>query len=112
MEPALRDSRARNESERDMKKKIVIEVDVRVLSLLGVIDDPVVVIMSLIDHAQQGVYRPGAWEREWLIQAFGDLWTEKLVAGDPYGRPGCQGVFEKPDPKQYVRRLPSKGKKI
>jgi hypothetical protein len=46
------------------------------------------VVSKLIDHAQQGVYRPGAWERAWLEQAFGDDWIENLEPGDPYGRPG------------------------
>lgn len=36
-------------------------------------------VAVLIDHAQQGVYRPGAWEREWLCQAFGYDWPERLV---------------------------------
>jgi len=40
------------------------------------------VIGKLIDHAQQGVYRPGAWERGWLCQAFGDDWIE-FVEPDP-----------------------------
>jgi hypothetical protein len=35
-------------------------------------------VAVLIDHAQQGVYRPGSWERPWLMQAFGDEWLERL----------------------------------
>lgn len=54
------------------------------------------VVLRLIDHAQQGVYRPGAWERNWLMQAFGDDWTEHLESGDPYGRKGCDGIFQRP----------------
>jgi len=54
------------------------------------------VVAKLIDHAQQGVYRPGAWEREWLMQAFGDDWTESLERGDPYGRPGENLMFNRP----------------
>lgn len=46
------------------------------------------VVIELLDHAQQGVYRPGSWERPWLQQAFGDTWERYLepdterVAGD------------------------------
>jgi hypothetical protein len=36
------------------------------------------VILQLIDHAQQGVYRPGAWERGWVMQAFGDAFVEQI----------------------------------
>ena len=36
------------------------------------------VLGQLADHAQQGVYRPGAWERDWLIQAFGDEWLARV----------------------------------
>jgi hypothetical protein len=54
------------------------------------------VIGQLIDHARQGVYRPGAWERDWLRQAFGDDWTEYLEPGDPYGRANCENIFQRP----------------
>ncbi len=40
------------------------------------------VMGKLIDHVQQGVYRPGAWERDWLCQAFCDEWLER-VEPDP-----------------------------
>jgi hypothetical protein len=40
------------------------------------------VLMELADHAQQGVYRPGSWERPWLVQAFGDYFLER-VETDP-----------------------------
>lgn len=36
------------------------------------------VLAELADHAQQGVYRPGAWERAWLCKAFGFDWLERL----------------------------------
>lgn len=62
-----------------MTKRITIEVDDTVYALLEVLtrgdytpDSVEGVISQLIDHAQQGVYRPGAWERDWLRQAFGD----------------------------------------
>src|SRR5260370_9253210 len=53
------------------------------------------VVLRLIDHAQQGVYRPGAWEREWLCQAFGSDWIQYLEPGDPYGRPNSP-MFQRP----------------
>ena len=36
------------------------------------------VLATLADHAQQGVYRPGAWERDWVTQAFGDQWLTRV----------------------------------
>jgi len=53
------------------------------------------VLIELADHAQQGVYRPGSWERPWLIQAFGydfedrlEPDTDRLVGGRAvYARP-------------------------
>jgi hypothetical protein len=54
------------------------------------------VVARLIDHVQQGIYRPGAWERDWLCQAFGHEWLEQLVPGDPYGRAGCEALFQRP----------------
>lgn len=56
------------------------------------------VIFELIDHAQQGVYRPGAWEREWLCQAFGYDWLERL---EPDTRPDMLSgdgrvIFDRP----------------
>jgi hypothetical protein len=62
------------------------------------VPDPAQVIYQLTDHAQQGVYRPGAWEREWVCQAFGYDWTERLV---PDTRPEMLSgdgrvIFERP----------------
>lgn len=56
------------------------------------------VVATLIDHAQQGVYRPGSWERGWLIQAFGDEWLSQLEPGDPYGRDDERAgrIFQRP----------------
>jgi hypothetical protein len=54
------------------------------------------VIGALIDHAQQGVYRPGSWERGWLCQVFGGDWTAHLDPGDPWGRVGGEAFFERP----------------
>lgn len=41
-------------------------------------DDVAGVIYKLLDHADQGIYRAGAWEREWLCRAFGYDWLEKM----------------------------------
>lgn len=82
-------------------RKITIEVSDTVYHLLEVltkgeyapktVED---VVATLIDHAQQGVYRPGAWEREWLQSVF-QGWEEHLEAGDPYG--GSDGsMFRRP----------------
>lgn len=46
-------------------------------------DDPVKdVLYELADHAQQAVYRSGAWEREWICQALGYDWLANLES-DP-----------------------------
>jgi hypothetical protein len=58
------------------------------------------VVTGLVDHAQQGVYRPGAWEREWLVQAFGSDFEDNLELGDPYGRSGMDAIFQRPKTKQ------------
>jgi hypothetical protein len=96
-------------------KKITVEVSDTVYQLLEVLSQgrakPKVedVVLQLIDHAQQGVYRPGAWEREWLMQAFGPDWIEHLEGGDPYGREGCEDIFNRPATK---RRSPQKGRHL
>jgi hypothetical protein len=46
------------------------------------------VVETLIDHASQGVYRPGAWEREWTAQVFGYDFVDKLEPGDPFWADG------------------------
>lgn len=42
-------------------------------------------VAELLDHVQQGVYRSGAWEREWLIQCFGEEAVQRAYesAEDP-----------------------------
>lgn len=55
------------------------------------------IIERLCDHAQQGVYRPGAWERNWLTQVFPlTQWEANLEPGCPYGRPDCEHLFVRP----------------
>ncbi len=56
----------------------------------GLADVPAVLV-ELADHVQQGVYRPGAWEREWLCQALGYGWLERLEPD-----PEHPDVFERP----------------
>lgn len=75
-----------------------------VFSLLSVLGKPQDVVEQLIDHAQQGVYRPGAWEREWLCQCFGYDWINNLQPGDPYGRPNCDHIFQKPQQQKKKGR--------
>jgi Arc/MetJ-type ribon-helix-helix transcriptional regulator len=89
-----------------MTRKITVEVSDVVCNLLEVLtkgeyataSDVEGVVRQLIDHAQQEVYRPGAWERQWLMQAFGDGWIEHLERGDPYDRnaEGSAAVFRRP----------------
>lgn len=80
-------------------RKIILEISPTVFALLATLNpngDVTEVILTLIDHAQQGVYRPGAWERGWLHQAFGDDFEAKLEPGDPHGRPDCEHIFQRP----------------
>jgi hypothetical protein len=92
-----------------VRKRITVDIDNTVYALLEALtrgayaaESVEDVILRLIDHAQQGVYRRGAWERDWLCQAFGDDWTAYLEPGDPYGRPDCEDVFERP--KRWKKR--------
>jgi hypothetical protein len=55
------------------------------------LDDVAAVLVELADHAQQGVYRPGAWERDWLCQAFGFAWLGRLEPD-----PEHPDLFERP----------------
>jgi hypothetical protein len=67
--------------------KITLNIPPIRVALLATLDESgsvKAVVEKLIDHAQQGVYRPGAWEREWLIQAFGDDFISKLEPGSPW----------------------------
>jgi hypothetical protein len=52
--------------------QIKLEIDDvvgRLLATLSGNNSAESVVAALIDHASQGVYRPGAWEREWVIQS-------------------------------------------
>lgn len=88
-------------------KAITIELDEIVYGLLEVLtrsrygpESVEAVVDQLIDHTQQGIYRPGSWEREWLRQVFGEDWIEHLEPGDPYGHPNCELLFRRPKPRR------------
>ncbi len=55
------------------------------------VEDVAAVLVELADHAQQGVYRPRAWERGWLCQALGYGWLERLEPD-----PEHPDIFERP----------------
>jgi hypothetical protein len=86
-------------------KTVTLQISDTVYALLQVLTRPEHgpatvegVIHQLIDHAQQGVYRPGAWERGWLEASFGMDWQKFLQPGDPYGNAGCEHIFQQPKP--------------
>jgi len=72
------------------KQSITVELDdetIRYLAVLGkstAVPDggPAEVLAHLACSAADGVRRPGAWERNWVIQCFGDDWAESMRA-DP-----------------------------
>jgi hypothetical protein len=78
----LEDIASKLESVLEPPREGVQEVTVRLLAehfeRLSVLGPPGDVLEALADHAQQGVYRPGAWERRWLAQVFGTEWTAEL----------------------------------
>lgn len=78
------------------KLRITLELNFTTEQLLRVLGDPKQVIEQLVDHAQQGVYRPGAWERQWVEQVFGDEFVSRLEAGDPFNREGGEAMFQRP----------------
>ena len=82
---------------------VTLELSQRVADLLTVLtvgkyapDDLHGVITELIDHAQQGVYRPGAWERPWLERAFGDEWHDGLEPDTDRKTGDGRVVFDRP----------------
>jgi hypothetical protein len=79
--------------------KLSLDIPPKVAALLSTLDedgDVEAVVLQLIDHAQQGVYRPGAWERGWIEQAFGSDFQIRLEPGDPFGRAECDHLFQRP----------------
>src|SRR5437773_2526922 len=74
--------------------RISLNVDQDVVKLLKVLSptgNVKEVLEELIDHAQEGVYRPGSWERRWIIQAFGDDFQKRLETW-----PDMPGNFQRP----------------
>lgn len=83
--------------------KLTLELSQRVADLLTVLttgryapDDLPGVIMKLIDHAQQGVYRPMANERDWLERVFGDEWQAALEPDTDRTAADGRIVFDRP----------------
>lgn len=85
--------------------EITIRISGETAARLAVLADPAGfgpvtvegVIAELIDHAQQGVYRPGAWERGWLCQAFGEDWLARVEPDDrPERMSGGDVIFDRP----------------
>jgi hypothetical protein len=64
--------------------EVTVTLPVKVAQRLGVLAERhgvsgvADVLATLADHAQQGVYRPGAWERAWVMQVFGDEWLARV----------------------------------
>lgn len=66
-----------------MKKPttLTIEVSAQELAALRVLNergDAQCTLVELVGRVVDGVTRPGAWERAWLEQAFGEAWQERL----------------------------------
>ena len=73
--------------------KVTIELSESTLQLLAVLGDdgqPEGALLELAARAADGVCRPGSWERQWLFQAFGDQWEQRL----------------EPDPRAQWRQRP------
>ena len=79
---------------------LTIQVDEVVARLLAVLDEDrsaESTLSTLANHAAQGVYRPGAWERDWIEHVFhGPYWHKRMEPGCPFGRVNCEGIFERP----------------
>ncbi len=80
---------------------VTLALSPRWVTLLAVLSEdghgPVeTVIYQLIDHAQQGVYRPGSWERGWLTQAFGYDWQSRLEPDTDDTTADGRVVFQRP----------------
>jgi len=82
--------------------KITVTIGEREEKLLGVLVNetegmPAIesVIERLLDHVQQAIYRPGAWERRWLLQCIGDYWLAN-VEPDPESMTDGRMIFDRP----------------
>ena len=82
--------------------EITLNLDDETMERLAVLAEPgwgvSEVVGLLVDHAQQGVYRPGAWERGWLCQAFGYDWIAKVEPDDDPRHLSSDGgiIFDRP----------------
>jgi hypothetical protein len=77
---------------------VTVQLHPRVAALLSVLIGPDTgladlqgVLLEIVDHVQQGVYRPGSWERGWLEAALGSDWQARLEPepGTPFERPAA-----------------------
>ena len=62
-------------------KKITVEIMESSYELLKSLDENnkvEKVIETLCEHAADGVRRSGAWERNWVIQCFGDDFESRM----------------------------------
>lgn len=64
---------------------ITLTLSAETAALLSVLIDPAYALDSLEDvtgrllsHARDGVLRPGAWERDWLVSVFATDWIDRL----------------------------------
>lgn len=66
------------------RRPVTLELDEETIAYLQVLTDEVAhpalkdVLEHLAHSAADGVMRPGAWERAWVQQCFGDEWESKL----------------------------------
>jgi hypothetical protein len=63
--------------------RLILDLDDKVLERLNVLGSPIEVLVTLADHAQQGVYRPASWERNWLAAVYPIEDWEHKVERDP-----------------------------
>jgi hypothetical protein len=76
---------------------LTLEVSQTELAALCVLDgqgDARSTLAELVGREVDGRTRPGAWERPWLEQAFGDAWQERL----------------EPDPTAHWRQRPRRSR--
>lgn len=60
------------------------------------LDTLATVLAELADHAQQGVYRPGAWERGWITQVFGTEWLARVEPDTDDVAADGRVIFDRP----------------
>lgn len=85
--------------ETEKTRSITIHLSEMEWELLAVLDEHGSVqkiLYQLIDNAQQGVFRPGSWQRMWIAQGVGDSFEDRLEPGDPFRREGGEKMFQRP----------------